>query len=140
VPPDVGSIRLAQDFILRFATKIGWDRAAVGRLELVTEEALLYLMCHQDAAKKSNTTIHLSVRYEAEVVELEIIAGPQDANMQDLVRSLKTGGEPVEDDLSLRLLRELAVDLKHQQFHDIDCLLLTVDSRPLHPADDEPGA
>ena len=45
-----------------------------------------------------------------------------------------------ENDLSLRLLRELAVDLKHQQFHDIDCLLLTVDGRPLHPADDEPAS
>ena len=31
------------------------------------------------------------------------------------------------------------IDLKHQQFHDIDCLLLKVDSRPLHPADDVPA-
>jgi NCS2 family nucleobase:cation symporter-2/xanthine permease XanP len=137
VQPEVGSIRLAHDFIRRFATQIGWDRAAVGRLELVTEEALLYLMSSRDAAATSKKTIHLSVRYAGEVVELEIIAGPQEANMEDLVRSLKKGGEPVEDDLSLRLLRELAVDLKHQQFHDIDCLLLTVDSRPLHPADEE---
>jgi NCS2 family nucleobase:cation symporter-2/xanthine permease XanP len=132
LPPEVGSIRLAHDFIRRFATQIGWDQAAVGRLELVTEEALLYLLSSQDAATKPKKTIHLSARYEGEVVELEIIAGPQEANLQDLVRSLKKGGEPVEDDLSLRLLRELAVDLKHQQFHDIDCLVLTVDSRPLH--------
>jgi NCS2 family nucleobase:cation symporter-2/xanthine permease XanP len=141
--PDVGSIRLAHDFVRRFATQIGWDQAAVGRLELVTEEALLYLMSSQDAAetaKKKQKTIHLSARYEGEVVELEIIAGPQEANMEDLVRSLKKGGEPVEDDLSLRLLRELALDLRHQQFHDIDCLLLRVDSRPLHPADEDPGA
>ena len=79
------------------------------------------------------------MRYEGEVVELEVIAGPQEANMEDLVRSLKTGGETVEDDLSLRLLRELALDLRHQQFHDIDCLLLTVDSRRLHPVDEEPA-
>jgi NCS2 family nucleobase:cation symporter-2/xanthine permease XanP len=139
--PDVGSIRLAHDFVRRFATQIGWDQAAVGRLELVTEEALLYLMSSQDAAetaKKKKKTIHLAARYEGEVVELEIIAGPQDANMEDLVRSLKKGGEPAEDDLSLRLLRELALDLRHQQFHDIDCLLLRVDSRPLHPVEDEP--
>jgi xanthine permease XanP len=139
VQPDVSSIRLAHDFIRRFATQIGWDRAAVGRLELVTEEALLYLMSHQDAAAMQKKTIHLSMRYEGEVVELEIIAGPQEANMQDLVRSLKTGGEPAEDELSLRLLRELALDLRHQQFHDIDCLLLRVDSRPLHSADEEPA-
>ena len=138
VPPEVSSIRLAHDFIQRFAAQLGWDRAAVGRLELVTEEALLYLMS-KDTAATSQKTIHLSVRYEGEVVELEIIAGPQKTNMEDLVRSLKTGGEPVEDDLSLHLLRELALDLRHQQFHDIDCLLLKVDSRPLHPADDVPA-
>ena len=136
VQPDVSSIRLAHDFIRRFSTQIGWDRAAVGRLELVTEEALLYLISHQDAATPKKT-IHLSVRHQGEVVELEIIAGPQEANMEDLVRSLKTGGEPVEDEFSLRLLRALALDLRHQQFHDIDCLLLAVDSRPLHSADEE---
>ena len=142
VPPEGGSIRVAHDFIRRFATAIGWDQAAVSRLELVTEEALLYLMSTQDAAAKSKKkkTIHLSARYAGEVVELEIIAGPQESNMEDLLRSLKKGGEPVEDDLSLRLLRELAVDLKHQQFHDIDCLLLTVDSRPLHPPDEHAGS
>jgi anti-sigma regulatory factor (Ser/Thr protein kinase) len=138
VPPEVSSIRLAHDFIQRFAAQLGWDRAAVGRLELVTEEALLYLMS-KDTAATSQKTIHLSVRYEGEVVELEIIAGPQKTNMEDLVLSLKTGGEPVEDDLSLHLLRELALELRHQQFHDIDCLLLKVDSRPLHPADDVPA-
>jgi xanthine permease XanP len=137
---DVSSIRLAHDFIQRFAVQLGWDRAAVGRLELITEEALLYLISQQDATATPKKTIHLSVRYQGEVVELEIIAGPQEANMEDLVRSLNTGGEPVKDDLSLRLLRELALDLKHQQFHDIDCLLLTVDSRPLHPVDEELAA
>lgn len=76
---------------------------------------------------------------QGEVVELETIVGSQEANMEDLVRSLKTGGESVEDDLSLRLLRELALDLRHQQLHDIDCLLLTVESRPLHSADEEPA-
>ena len=128
---DVSSIRLAHDFIQSFAAQLGWDRAAVGRLELVTEEAMLYLISQQDAAAAAKKTIHLSVRYQGEVVELEIIAGPQEANMEDLIRSLKTSGESVEDDLSLRLLRELALDLRHQQFHDIDCLLLRVDSRPL---------
>jgi hypothetical protein len=112
----------------------------VGRLELVTEEALLYLISAQDAAAPAKKTIHLSARYAGEVVELEIIAGPQESNMEDLLRSLKKGAEPAEDDLSLRLLRELAVDLKHQQFHDIDCLLLTVDSRPLHPGDEQPAS
>jgi anti-sigma regulatory factor (Ser/Thr protein kinase) len=136
--PEVGSIRLAHDFVRRFATQIGWDQAAIGRLELVTEEALLYFMSSQDAAATQKKKIHLSVRYEGEVVELEIIAGPQEANMEDLVRSLKKGGGPVEDDLSLHLLRELALDLKHQQFHDIDCLLLRVDSRPLHPIEENP--
>ena len=139
VPPDVSSIRLAHDFIRRFAAQLGWDRAAVGRLELVTEEAMLYFLSRQDAAAAPEKTIHLSVRSEAERVELEIIAGPQQANMEDLVRVLKTGGAPVEDDLSLRLLRDLVLDLKHQQFHGIDCLLLTVDSRPLHPVDEEPA-
>src|SRR5262249_50088284 len=105
----------------------------------VTEEALLYLMSHQDAAATPKKTIHLSVRYEGEVVELEIIAGPQEANMEDLVRSLKIGGEPVEDDLSLRLLRALALDLRPQQFHAIDCVPPTGDPRPLHSADEGPA-
>ncbi len=138
---DVNAIRVVHEFINRFAMRLGWDRSAVGRLELVTEEALLYLMARQGTeASAPEKKIELSVRYEAEVVELEIIAGPQRANLEDLIKLVKTDGEPVEEDLSLRLLRELALDVKHQQFHGIDCLLLRVDSRPLSPAGDQEAA
>lgn len=134
---DVKAIPIVHQFIGRFATGLGWDRAAVGRLELVTEEALLHLIERQGTETTTQRKIHLSVRYEAEVVELEIIAGPQQANMEDLMRLLKSGGALVEDDLSLRLLRELALEIKHQQFHGIEFLLIKVDSRPLHQTEDQ---
>jgi NCS2 family nucleobase:cation symporter-2/xanthine permease XanP len=129
---DVQSVRAAHEFIDRFAVRLGWDRSAVRRLQLVTEEAILYLISRQGAEDLvPGKTISLTARYLDDVVELEIVAGPQRANMEDLLRLLRTDGVPVEDDLSLRLLRSLALDVVHQQYHGLDCLIIRVDSRPL---------
>ena len=60
---------------------------------------------------------------------LEFIGGAGDeGNMEDRLRQLQQYDEegPVEQDISLRLLRAYALSVRHQQFHNTDIITVRV--------------
>lgn len=59
---------------------------------------------------------------------LEFIAGGGDENIEDRLALLKEGasGDAVERDVSLRLLRHLAEEVRHRQYHDADFISVRV--------------
>ncbi len=130
-------------FLARFADRRGWGTRMKERLSAVAEETLLTLAPldlegpmepdddqGQDESE-SNPIRQLVVlaSSEGQVATLEFIGGAGDeGNMEDRLRQLQQYDEeePVEQDISLRLLRAYALSVRHQQFHNTDIITVRV--------------
>ena len=116
-------------FLRETATRHGWGRATSARLEAAGEEALLTLLRDDRAAEQRGERRLLVVAYwEGRSVVLELIAAAGQENVEDRLAVLGEAAteESVERDVSLRLLRHLATDVRHRQYHDVDVLTLRV--------------
>ncbi|MCY4602484.1 MAG: purine/pyrimidine permease [Acidobacteria bacterium] len=116
-------------FLAGFAARGNRDREMTGRLRAVGEELLLTL-ARQDDAGGAAATRHLLLvaRDDADAVELEFAATTDDENLEDRLAVLGDAvvGHPVEEEMSLRLLRHYASSVHHQQFHDTDVITVRV--------------
>lgn len=130
VPLATGSLVELQAFVQAAAREAGWDRAAQRRLELAAEETLVVLLDRQPPGARP-CKLRLEAREVEGGIELDIVAGPQEANLEDeLVRHSSDDAEP-EAALSFRILASIAEELRHRQYHGVDFLTLKVASRPL---------
>ncbi len=117
-------------FLSEVAARGGWNEEMTARLRAVGEETLLILL-----QQKTQETAHdgrrllLIAQSEAEAVDLEFIAATDEANLEDQVALLseRVAGVPVEEEISLRLLRHHASSVRHQQYHDTDVLTVRVE-------------
>ncbi len=120
------------DFLKSIASRAGWDQTAVDRLQLAGEEALLFLITKEEEAERAGeAAIGVSARESEGVIELEFASGPGAANIEILVRDLDDADRAPSDDAGLRILRHLAKELRHEQFHDRNYLMVRVESKPL---------
>ena len=77
----------------------------------------------------------LLARVDRQTAELEFIAAPGGTNIEDrLVLMTPEAPAPIENELSLRLLRHFASSVQHQQYHDTDVLTVTVSSDSKEPS------
>ena len=125
-------------FIARFADSRGWDSAMKDRLGAVAEETLLtlapldlegLLAGNDDDEDKEERQLIVLASSEGPVADLEFIGGGDDENMEDRIRQLQQHDSEtmVEQDVSLRLLRNYASSVRHQQYHDTDIIAVRVD-------------
>jgi len=131
LPLTAAAIGEVQKLVRRFAERLGWDRAAEDRLTLAAEEALLFLLANP-ARQSTDTLLHVRLRRAGEAAELEYVTAPAGSNIESALAGLESAAEPVvdpEDAISLRLLRAMAKEVRHLQYHGTDCLILQVDSR-----------
>jgi len=140
VPLDVAALPEMQSFLHGYASRLGWDKPAIDRLLLVAEEGLLYLLGRQseaaaedgDAGTDADASagrLRLVVRSVEDLVELELAAAPHSVNLEDQLAALKDQpGEVRAEDLALRILRHLAVSVRHQQYNDVDFLTIRLAS------------
>ncbi len=126
--PSVRSLPKLHAALDRAAERAGWDEAAVNRLQLAGEEAFLYLLERQDESKPR--PVRVAVRPVDDVLQIELVAGPDDVNLEDRLGKLDEDHEIVRD-VGPRILRHVAKEVKHEQFYDLDVLTVTVDTRPL---------
>ena len=65
---------------------------------------------------------------EGPVAELEFIGGGDEENIEDRVRQLQQHDSaiPSEGEISLRLLRQYASSVSHQQYHGTDIITVRV--------------
>ena len=89
-------------------------RGAVNRLQLAGEEAFLYLLERQEESKPQ--PVRVAVRPVDDVLQIELVAGPDDVNLEDRLGKLDEDHEIVRD-VSPRLLRHVAKEVKHEQFY-----------------------
>ena len=126
--PSVRSLPKLRAALDRAAERAGWDELAVNRLQLAGEEAFLYLLERQEASGPQ--PVRVAVRSLDDVLQIELVAGPDDVNLEDRLGKLDEDHE-IARDVGPRLLRHVAKEVKHEQFYDLDVLTVTVDTRPL---------
>ena len=113
------------------AERAGWDDVATNRLELAGEEAFQYLLDRQ--AESKSHPIRVAVRPVDDLLQIELVSGPDSANLEVRLEGLDENQEAqaVVRDVGPRILRHVAKEVKHEQFYDLDVLTVTVDTRPL---------
>lgn len=130
LPLQIASIHPAQSFVAEVARGIGWDRDAILRLELAIEEAILFLVEQQGigaAAKR----LQVEAKAEQDHLSLEFVSGSARENFESALARLDREAPPTEEETGLRILDRLAEQVRHQQFHGTDVLLISVGSKPL---------
>lgn len=122
-------------FMTRFANSRNWDDAMKERLSAVAEETLLTLTpldlnldTLDSGESNGNRTLIVLAASDGPVADLEFIGGGNEDNLEDRIRQLQQHDtlDPVEEELSLRLLRSFALSVSHQQFHDTDIITVRV--------------
>ena len=73
----------------------------------------------------------LSASPEGSSVELEFVAASEEENLADRLAYLTEQNElPDEEEISFRLLRHYASSVRHQKYHGLDIVTVTVDESP----------
>ena len=131
VPLNVSSLLELRPLIQNFCKRLGWDQKAENRLMLIAEEALLFLLENQEKIRHGDTPAQLHVKLSqiGHEAEIEYVTAPSNTNAESALMGLSDAGEvDAESEFSLRLLRGMAKEVKHLQYHGTDYLLLRVDS------------
>ena len=115
-------------FLTRLAEGRGWNEQSVHRLASAGEEALLTLLERKrDVESAGKRGLRLSVRADRRNAEMEFVAAVAGGNLQDRLVLLSAGAdEPVESEVSLRLLRHYASSVRHRKYHDVDTVTVHV--------------
>ena len=124
----VAALPAIRTFLEGFAANHGWSGATAERLAAAAEETLLTLERDGDGAAEIRRRLLVVAYREGGDAMLEFIAGGGDENIEDRLSLLKEGstGDAVERDVSLRLLRHLADEVRHRQYHDADFISVRV--------------
>ena len=136
--PRIGS------FLRSLAERARWTPEACDRLWSAGEEALLSLVGLDEEEGGRKRDLLVVARVDRQTAELEFIAVasceyidrgvPGGRNIEDrLVVMAPDAPVPIENELSLRLLRHVSTSVQHQQYHDTDVLTVTVSSDSQEP-------
>ena len=74
--------------------------------------------------------MRVAVRPVDDVPQIELVAGPDDVNLEERLGTLDEDHQIVRD-VGPRILCHVAKEVKHGQFYDLDVLTVTVDTRAL---------
>ena len=121
------------DFVTRFSNSRGWNTAMTERLMAVAEETLLTLAplnldLDEDEEEDDGKQLVVLASSDGPVADLEFIGGGDDENLEDRIRQLQQHDSetPIEQELSLRLLRGFADSVEHKQYQDNDVITVRV--------------
>ena len=137
---DIEVLPELNEFIRKFANSRGWSDAMKDRLSAVAEETLLTLapldlealaMEEDDSESPEEEERRLVVVASSEgpAADLEFIGGAsEEGNIEDRIRQVQQHDSeaPVENEMSLRLLRGYASSVRHQQYHGTDIITVRV--------------
>ena len=126
------------EFVNRFADRRGWNEAMKARLGAVAEETLLTLApldleasfsdYGEEEEDDDDRRLIVLASSDGQMADLEFIGGSGQVNIEDQVHQLQQYDTrpPPENELSLRLLRNYATSVKHQQYHETDIITIRV--------------
>ena len=117
------------DFLGGFASRAGWDTASRDRLVLVGEEMLSSLLSEEDDDFEGGEARRLVVAAHVNGggVELEFVSASDGENLEDRLAYLgQTPDIPDDREISFRLLRHYASSVRHQKYHGVDIITVSV--------------
>ena len=124
---DEGAPRQLDNFLRAFTDRLDCDATATNRVTAVAEEilAIVSRADAHDAAEPGRLTIR--ARHDAGNVELEFASTLPWANVEDhLARLAELPLEPDEGEVPYRLLSHYASDVRHQKYHRLDVVTVSV--------------
>ena len=130
VPLDDDAPQQVDDFLRAFASRINWNPTASDRLAAAGEETLV-ILAQDDEPTESDSPRRLTVsaRREGGSVELEFVSALEGENVEDRLTYLSAlPAVPDDGEVSLRLLRHYASSVRHQKYHGLDVVTVSVAS------------
>ena len=128
---DVDSVPKINALIDRMSSRKGWDEQTVYRLRLVAEETLGTLLAAREEGERvdAKRRLRLVIRPEGSGAEMEFVAAGGEGNIEDRLALIEDHhpADPVEHEISLRLLRHFASSVQHQQYLDTDIVTVRID-------------
>ena len=118
-------------FLAGLGARRRWSTELVERVRAVGEESLLLLSGKDGEAEPGGgRNLLLIARGDGDGAVLEFIAATGEANLEDRMALLgqPAAGAPVEQEVSLRLLRHYASSVRHYQYHDTDVVTVRVEA------------
>ena len=125
---DISALPKIDAFLLRLASRIGWNDASTQRLRAAGEETLSSLLRTGDDGGTEVVPRLIVVARPGEAVELEFLAVFDDENLEDRLAHLSEQAEvPEEHEISFWLLRHYASSVRHRKYHGIDVVTVQVE-------------
>ena len=118
-------------FLAGLGARRRWGAELVERVRAVGEESLLLLIGKDgEGAPGRGRNLLLIARGDGDGAVLEFIAATGEANLEDRMAMLgqPAAGAPVEQEVSLRLLRHYASSVRHYQYQDTDVVTVRVEA------------
>ena len=115
-------------FLRETASAGHWDTESADRLLAAGEEALSVLLKEAMASDSdSRRNLVLFARHDGRAIELEFVTALEGENMEDQLAYLNDlPPVPDEHEVSYRLLLHYASSVRHQKYHGIDVITITV--------------
>ncbi len=123
---DAGVRHLLDGYLNEFARRLGWDDASTEKLRATGEEVLMSLAGYDEDAAGMRR-LRVSVRQEKGAAVMEFLAAPQGTNFEEQLKLLEQHAVPVEQELSLRLLKHYASSVRHRHYHLNDLVTVRVE-------------
>lgn len=134
LPFAVSALPDLEAFLGKFTNANKWDETVAKRLHAAAEETLLSMLDNaaDEESEDSERVFELAARKEDNGAVMEFRTTGVGENLQDQVSLLKEQSAfgSIEKEVSLRLLKQLAQSVKHQQYHDTQLVTLEVSLRP----------
>ena len=124
----VTSLPSIREFVREFASENGWEADILHRLEAASEETLLTLLRDDEEGETQRRRLLIKAYQAGKDAVLEFIAAGGEENIEDRIALLGEGStnDSAEREVSLRLLRHLASEVRHRQYHDVDIIMVRI--------------
>ena len=127
---DADALPKLSEFLRGFASNAGWSADSADRLTLVGEETLLSLSSDENGLESDSARrLVVTARSAGGGAELEFVSAHQGDNIEDQLSYLGEAPEIQDDrEISFRLLRHYASSVRHQKYHGVDIVTVSVDA------------
>ena len=122
---NVEALPALRSFMQDACRRARWDEEAMERLSAAAEETVLSLL--DGEAESESRRLLVIARADGEAAELEFVAASGGENLEDRMALGDSLDVPPEQNVSLRLLRHFASEVRHQQYHDADIVTVRVE-------------
>ena len=115
-------------FLRGFADSQSWQQADAERLVLVGEETLSGLLSQDSDPSEGRRRLLVTARPDGGGAELEFLCASEGENLEDRLSYLGEAPDIADvREVSFRLLRHYSSRVRHNKYHDVDIVTVTVE-------------